>query len=376
MFADYDWQYTDNYFAKRFYLHSLVNYDFALHWYDVMERNQYTSNQFMLNVGSVSLNKLDTLVRFSLNKELNRKIWFRAFYHKIQKHDLLSDENEVMMSFDLRLNKSLYIFLTGNADYDKSKVNAQLGIMYSHPTKAEKYLRLAIELSEFVYDFKNELEGNTIDKPYRLLWLARFGNEKHWFYSEGNLMRAFLRRYPESDVYTLRSQKFRNSFADLKYYRQFGDLLLLQAAFGWRDYLDKQKHSDFSFQYKRRLFKLELRVEYELESYLLRPEIRYLRHYSAAEGLRDYTFQRREVITAVFAGRKFHKQRWEVGYLTTYLTAKMKGDTLKESNKNEQKMLLGWSCYFSDIAILRFSVSHVFEIHGFGGGNMQFILKF
>lgn len=376
VWAGSDWIYSENYFAKRFYLHSFANYDYPLHWYNEMEFGQFEGSRFQLNVGSVSLNKLNTEIQYRFNAELNDRFMFRLHYLKLQKHELLTDHNDVLMSFDYKLSGRILLFIAGNADYDKSKVNAQVGIMLIDPEKAGTYLRISGEHSQFVYDFKNEWQGKTVQKPFRLNWTARKGSANRWCYTEGSWQRAFIRQYQPAADQSLIYHRFRDSYALIKLYQKFRQKWLLMLGLTFRDFLDQQKHTDFSYLYKRRLLLGEIRAEHEINSFILRPELRFIQHRSKAAGLENYSFQRHEIILALFTGYQFKEHRFEFGYLTTHLRAERDAEDPLSRRKQERKALFGWSYYFSQNTILRFTVNHVFTLHGFGGGNMQFLLNF
>jgi hypothetical protein len=370
------WNFADSYYAKRFYLHPLVNYEFPIHWYDIAERTQFTGSLFRLNIGSVSLNKLNTEISYRLNRKLNNYLWFRVHFLKEQKQELLTQKNDTLLAFDFILTENFSLFIAANPDFDKSKVNAHAGFMISDSDKVEKYFRLSFERPEFVYDYKNEVGGKTTRSPYQMNWTGRWGAKKSWLYSEGELQSAFIREYPDSDMHVLRYHKLQDSFAFLKWYKQPKEDLLFMFGVTYRDYAETQKQEESEFIYLRRIYLSELRAEYEFFSYLIRPEIHFLHQQSCAKGEKHYSFHRNELLYALFGGYRLHHHLLEIGYLATHFRTSFKEESSQTAKFQEQKALLGWSYYFSENTILRLSVSHVFTILGFGGGNMQFIMHF
>jgi|GEM_PF-6872117 len=377
-----DWKFDDEYKATRIFLHNFATYDFHPLWELDYEKNLLKKNELLLSFGSTHVKDLSNEIKMNINQELGKGWWFRSnfFRHQTQYKD--KQEEYFYMGFERRIYKHLSIFSMCNAEYDKEFIDLDLGFSIKNKT-SEKYFRLALSYDDFLYDEKNQIGGRVTREPLGITWQIRYGNDKFNFFTTGKVLNPFQIKFENQelspDIYLTEDQT-NNSTAKIYYFFQEE----LFSEFKWKYYLFTEKklfyESENDYSYKNVINDFSLQLSCLIDNNIaIRPVLHYVFQEATAKGIRNYDFKRKEIMPAVFCEYNLKNTIWEAGLLGTVYKADM-DDIIFENDyfyrNDDLKFYLCWIYNFSKNTKLKFSLSHVFAVHGFGGGNLQYMMRF
>ncbi len=365
-----DWDFTNEFDSPRLFLHPFITYASSIDDDIAWEKYQFARTQFRMNVGSVSLNRLNTNVEARLNHDLDDHLTFRVKYHR-QSYQHDPDKREICsMEMEWRLFRNLAVFAGANPEFDKEDVDIVAGIMLADTTRT-RYARLTIVYEDFVYDEKNESNGRTTHEPFGVRWQAYQGNG---IYTEGYLTEGFRREFNGGDVAVhegfQRYILFRSTRSFLGKHRYSFDLR-------FDEYYDSKSYHASDSVSTHRLFISQAGLRNEIAiagNFHLCPHLRLV-----VSRLGDYPdyWLRIEFLYALILVYRSEWGSWETGYMAGDREIRDNDMPFMPNNlEHEDKVYLGWNWYFKKNAHLKLSVSHEPSIDGFGGANMQFWMRY
>ncbi|MCK4654808.1 MAG: hypothetical protein KAU01_10230, partial [Candidatus Cloacimonetes bacterium] len=138
--------------------------------------------------------------------------------------------------------------------------------------------------------------------------------------------------------------------------------------------------TEFSYSYLNEIYDIACKYQHQLNSQIsIRPVLHYIIQNAVAKGHKTYDFKRREVIPSIIMEYSLSNSAWEFGILwSKYRLDYDDIDNLDdyETLNSDIKFMIRWTYNFSKNARLQFSISHVPEIEGFGGGNLHYMMFF
>ena len=379
---DPNWKFDRNYKDDLLYLHALLNYDMSPWWYYDWEKNLNSKNGIKLSFGSIELNKFLTDFKANLNVELTEGVWFRNIniWYGSQHRNL--EEKTFLLGLDKSLYKPLYVFLMFDPALNKDEIDAYLGFYVADSTQ-ENYLRLGLYFDDFDYDVRNEVEGESIEDPLGVRWFGRYQFDRFTFYSDGKLTSGFERAYPDSLIPPgLNWHKQQENQFNVKAYYHFSEFNFIQAGY-WYYYFEEGMRFDdpgLDYLYNNELHQFYLKYVFTYgHKNRFRAGFDYVRQDAEASGYKNYNYKRKEIMPSFFYERLFEKQIVELGAVFSLYDFNYDSAIPEESfimDDAVEKAILGWTYMFSENSHLKVSLSHVFSIQGFGGGNVQYYVYF
>ncbi len=377
-----DWKFDDEYKATRIFLHNFLNYDFHPLWEFEYEKSLLKKNQSILSFGSTHVKDLSNKIKLNINEELGNGWWFRSNFYRHQTQYKNEQEQYLYLGFEKRIYKQLSVFSMCNAGYDKEFIDLDLGLALMDDTN-KKYFRLAFSYDDFLYDEKNQSGGKVTGEPVGISWKIRFGKNKFQFFSEGKYIKPFQIKYqnPELSPELYLSETQSNNLTAKLYYF-FKERTFTVLRFQHYVFWDKKKfyEPESNYSYLNEIDDIALKIHHRFnDKFALRPVIHYVIQNAAASGLRNYDFKRWELISAFYLEYFIKKTMLETGLLGTTFNSELDDMIdLKDYDyaNNDLKFFFSWTYNFTKRTRLKFSVSHVFDIHGFGGGNLQYMMVF
>ena len=108
------WDFTDEIDSPRLFLHPFITYASSVDDDVAWEENQFARTQFRMNVGSVSLNRLNTDVEARLNHDLDDHFTFRAKYLRQSFQHDPEDRETCSMELAWRMFEKVAVFAGAN----------------------------------------------------------------------------------------------------------------------------------------------------------------------------------------------------------------------------------------------------------------------
>ena len=144
-----------------------------------------------------------------------------------------------------------------------------------------------------------------------------------------------------------------------------------------KTYVDSSR----TYEYKNMISIMGLEYMFEfLQHFRLRAGLKYIDQETAARGFKHYDYKRAEWMPAVFFEYLYSKQASvELAVMESFYDWRYEASALVDNyteRSNIEKVKLGWNYRFDENSVLQISLSHVFSIMGFGGGNIQFMTFF
>jgi len=379
---DVKWNFEDPYRDDLLYVHPLINYDYNPLWQNEWEQSRIRNNGLRINVGSVTTYDLSGEGKLFINQDLSNGWGFLSYGNWIAARHLNNEEKYLFLGLQRHIYKPISIFLTFHPAYDKEFIDAHLGITLSNK-KNDQYVRIGLLFEDFLYDEKNSLDGISEQYPYGLQWILRFGNKKWWIFSEGRLSTGFERIFPDKELSpSLDYHQQQINRVTTKLYHSFSQKWLMELRFSHYqfeeikrfisnndDYAYKNEISDFSFQF---LYSMN-------KSHRFRALTHFLNQDANSTGYSEHSYERNDIMPALFYEFLISRHVVELGIMGSRYDWQYKG-TVENPDYSEKKFVeklkLGWSYKFNEKAKFQFSVSHVFSVFGFGGGNFQYMMFF
>ncbi|MBD3392230.1 MAG: hypothetical protein GF418_09200 [Chitinivibrionales bacterium] len=364
------------------FLHPFANYEMLPSWQRLMEDSLFAASMIRLNYGSVTLKEMMTDIDVRINQELDHGFWFFFRHHTYQTHHLDLDEQSNFVGIEKYILGPLSAFLHADFMREKEFADIQVGVSVADSSRC-RYVRLAVRFEDFMYDFKNELGGNVLQDPLALVWHVNYGFGPVKLFSEGSWTRGFRREYADS----IRSP-------DMSYHRQrHGNALvrLMYALSSWSSVQAELFHYRFSerkrfhdallsYRFDNALYHAGATWAFTLRDiHLFRLGPRLVFNHARAGGYRDYTYDRREVMPVAAYDLLWKKNSFGLSYYgTAYRWDWDARDTLPSIDKDgyTAKGMFTYGRQLWEHAHVRGSYSHVLDVPGFNGWNVQYIMTF
>ncbi|MGM0508284.1 MAG: hypothetical protein ACQERZ_03870 [Fusobacteriota bacterium] len=369
-----DWKYDNTEGDPRLYIHEVVNYNFNMNWDEVFQRKNYTNNLVRFSYGSISSKDLLDYEQLIINQNLDSKTWFRLYIDKYQGryHEIGKDRRYVELH--RKVGENIFISAFSDPDYKKHTVDIGCGILFINRDKSN-YIHLNYIDEDFPYDKRNKIGGKTLKNPRGLMWTLSFEKDNKYIFSEGKFTKKFIREY--SDI---------EKSPELKYHSQtnnFGTVaggislnkLDLYFKFDIYNIFDQKRfyNENRNYKYDKDIYIFRSNQIYPIGNELnLKVEMDYVYKKGNAKGYMNYNLIRTEKILGAFINKRIQKNILELGYFGSFIN--------KEKNNFKEysyidKAILKWEYDFGP-SRLQVSISHVLQLQGFGGGNIQYFLSF
>ena len=377
-----EWDHDEGFNDNLLYLHVYENYEFHPLWYCDWEEKYFSHSSIRINIGSVEVNDLMKNIRILINEKLNDYWWFQADLKYYDTHFINEEEEFSYLGFNVDIFNFLGLFLQFDPAFDKELINSRFGISIQNDER-NQFIRLGLTYDEFLYDEKNNLGGKVLQAPRGILWQGRAKWNNFTVFTEGKFSSRFERAYPDSIKSPSMSyhEKGKNQFKLHGYY-DTGSQSKLIFGLNYYDFNDAKEFRDSLRYYNLNNNFITGNLQYLFylyDHYRFRVSGRYISQNSTTDGLKDYDYKREEIIPSVFWEYFFGSHIIELGVMQSFYRwdsqSAMQEYQLYEKNRIE-KVKLGWTYTFRNKSILQISISHVFSIFGFGGGNIQYQLFF
>ena len=337
-----------------------------------------------MSTGSVTTAELLLDSQLMLNNDLSGGFWFhsRGFW-SANRH-----QNKRVLTIFLGLEKLVYkenlaLFVLAHPRFDKEFLDVQFGFSI-YGNNRQNYLNMSLILDDLVYDKKNDRNGKTLKKPRGVQWFIRYGKDKWWIYSDGNLNTGFERKYPDTGnpiAENFHQQQINN--VNFKIYYNTGNFSLFQINFFHYHFTEEKTYeaNQNNYNYKNNIYNMSMQYFFPLKE---RIRFRLVSHYviqkTKSVGYNQHKYKREEILPAIFFEYLWTKHHLELGYMFTlqgweYNSFDSANDFRLE-NGYFDKIYLGYKYHFNQNAILHLSISHQLNVSGFGGGNIQYLMFF
>lgn len=378
----FEWTYDQGNVDERLYLHVATNYAFDQDWSRAWEKNYLKASGIRMNYGSVTTSELLSDFQILINEQIAKGWKFHS--HFIQ-YDSRHRNDKVESNF-IGLEKSIFsnisLFALFSPYFDKEKIDSKVGLTISSSNQ-KKYLRLSYVFDDFVYEQKNSLSGKTIQKPGRLDWKLRTGGKNWTIYSDGQYSRAFKREFQDrerSPEINWHSQSIDDITTKL-YYRPTENIFLEFRNWYYQFYEAKNFWNPlYNFSYQNTIYQNSVYGTFQInKKFDIRYEFHHIYQNSEADGYQEYDFKRREIFFPdIFIDYKTGHEIFTLGYFGTSYTWQKENHLSDDSEQKgyEDKLIAGWQHSFSSKTKLKLSISHSTTYHGFGGGNIQYMMYF
>jgi len=134
---------------------------------------------------------------------------------------------------------------------------------------------------------------------------------------------------------------------------------------------------DNDFHYGQHLYTVSFRQLLDYRRWHARFHLDYVNCKIFQHGASALDYIRDDWMPSVFLEYRFASDGIELAYMQCFFDWRLRDYTyslLDYRDQSIEKMKLGWTHYFSEKVRLQLSLSHVFSVSGFGGGNVQMIL--
>jgi hypothetical protein len=379
---NFKWIFEDPYRDDLLYVHPLINYDYHPLWQNEWERNLLSNNGLRINVGSVTTYDLLGEGKLFINEDLSNGWGFLGYGNWNATRHLNGEEKYLFLGLQRHIYKPISIFLTFHPAYDKEFIDAHLGITLSNK-KQDQFIRIGLLFEDFLYDEKNSLDGISEQYPYGLQWVLGFGNKKWWIYSDGRLSNGFERFYPDKELSSFLDyhQQQINRFT-AKLYHSFSQKWLMEIKFSYYQFEEIKLFSEknYDYTYDNKISDVSFQMLFSLnKNHRFRALTHFLQQRASSSGFSEHSYKRSDIMPALFYEFLISRHIIELGVMGSRYDWQYQGNVENpdySENKFVEKVKLGWSYKFNEKAQFQFSVSHVFSVFGFGGGNFQYMMFF
>ncbi len=377
------WFYDEGKQDKLLFLHTMVNYEFnPLWWYD-WDKNLLSKSAIKFSFGSVEIHDLLINARFTLTEKIAKGLWFQSDMEWYRSHWGNREKKNLYMGMEQHIVSGLGLFLQFNPYFDKEYIDTRFGISYTDRDRT-RYFRVGLQLDNFLWQEKNPQKGEYTREPMALFWQLRQSIGNFWIFSEGNYGNEYGKVFNNTEKEPLLAkEKGRNAEINVRLYYFSDDRLPLYLTFYHYLFFINQSFSNSAsaLGYENRLTTVGLEYSFFINNnFNLRVGGRYLWQYSESQGTDSYTYMRNEFMPFLFAEYWFSKKHsLELAVMESlYNWDSSSGNEIYNfaEKGNIEKVKLGWTMYLLPAVRLQLSVSHVFSIGGFGGGNIQYLMYF
>jgi hypothetical protein len=374
--------YEEPYHDHILYLHPLLNYAPPITWQYDWYQNYYNHNGFYISTGSVTTDDLLVDGRLFINQELGLGWWFRASGVRYESRHLYRFNPSIFMGLDKQIYRQIYLFLQVNPYFDKEYTDVIAGVAL-YGDHHEQYLRLGLLLEDFIYDEKNDYNGESDQIPLALQWHLRYTWFDFTFYSDGKWSRGFKRRFPDrikSPQIISQTQHIDHSVS--KVYYRWHDRNLFELSYSTYYFDEEQTYVDslYNYMYGNDIDDLSCEgyVAF-MDNNFFRFMVHYLIQHAQASMYRAHCFSRTDYLFGIFYERCIQSSRIDFGYMIsffdfTYRALAGQSDYMRQGYVD--KLKLGWTYHFPHNACLQLSLSHELSSGEFGGANLQYMMFF
>ena len=371
--ADPDWPFPLEQRSRLVFVHPLVNYAINPVWQREWESSLACANGVQITSGSVSTEDLYTDLVVNITEPLGgrfrfiyRTVWLEGWHldQEVQQH---------WLGFEGRFVGRFSAYLQTHPASDKEDLDLKAGLLWTDASR-RKYLRLGVLWDDFMYGRKNDVGGQSEQESVSATWELR-GQTGRWeIFSTGRYGSEYRRTYPDSELSPVVSAASgRSEGGELRLRHVWADTKFVAAELShYRFQAAEQVRSDAeSYDYRNEFVHLKALGVVPLgDTWGLRPEINWLRQWSAASGRREFAHEREDFFPALFVElRAAGKSIWELGYMAVhYQWAGVDGFT--------DKVKLGWTYALLPTARFQVSLSHEVDLNRFGGFNIQYQMNF
>ena len=247
----------------------------------------------------------------------------------------------------------------------------------------DQYCRLALTYDDFLFDEKNPSGGKVVSEPLGTKWSVRFSKNRFLFSSTGNFNNLFEVEFPDS-VFSPDRSSFSNKNDEitvwLYYFFKAGHI----AEFNFYHYFFRQKETFYEqtsdYDYRDYIYDFAVKYYHQLhKTLIIKGFLHFVRQEAEAEGQRNYDFKRNEILPKLILQFSEGRSLWEIGYIRSSYKLNLDdalGTSSYSRSNSFQTLMIRWTYMISDFARLQFSLSHVPDFDGFGGGNLNFLLHY
>ena len=375
------WFYDEGKKDKLLFLHTLLNYEINPLWWYIWDKNLLSVSGLKFSFGSVEIHDLLINARFVINEEIAGGLWFQADMDWYRSHWVNREKKNLFMGMEQHVFSGLGVFLQFNPYFDKEYIDARFGISYANKNR-DRYLRLGLQLDNFLWQEKNPQKGEYSQIPLALFWQFRQGVGNFRIFSEGIYGNEYRRVYNNAEKEPLlAAEKGQNAEINVRVYYLSEDRLplYLTVYHYYFSIYQRFRSKTPELGYKNSLTTIGLEYCFYLsDSFTLRLGGRYLWQFSESGGREAYTYARNELMPSLFAEYRFNeKHSLELAVMESfYGWDSSSGNEIHNfaEKGNIEKVKLGWNVRLAPQTRLQLSVSHVFSIGGFGGGNIQYLM--
>jgi len=238
-------------------------------------------------------------------------------------------------------------------------------------------------IEDFLWEEKNDYNGRAVKYPKGLFWQIRNTTGKINFFSEGRISTGYKREYQEEGHSNLlRSEEQKENTALAKLYYIMDENKFIETGFYHYNFFERNfffsGSEDYSYSNKIQSFHIQYIFPVK-QNFVFRISGRYIRQMSNASGFKNYTYKRDEWMPSFFCEYFYGKHVFELAVMNSFYNwdydeVKIVNDYAE--HERSEKIKLGWTYSFNENTRLQISLSHVFSIWGFGGGNIQYMMFF
>ncbi|HID39739.1 MAG TPA: hypothetical protein EYP36_09540, partial [Calditrichaeota bacterium] len=179
------WFYDEGKQDKLLFLHTLVNYEFDPIWWYEWDKNLLSESIVKFSFGSVEIHDLLVNARIVVNEKIANGLWFQADLERYRSHWVNREKKNLYMGMEQDIFSGLGLFWQFNPYFDKEYIDTRFGVSYTD-VKRERYIRLGLQLDNFLWQEKNPQKGEYTRTPLALFWQFRQNIGNFWIFSEGN----------------------------------------------------------------------------------------------------------------------------------------------------------------------------------------------
>jgi len=377
------WFYDEGKQDKLLFLHTLVNYEFDPIWWYEWDKNLLSESIVKFSFGSVEIHDLLVNARIVVNEKIANGLWFQADLERYRSHWVNREKKNLYMGMEQDIFSGLGLFWQFNPYFDKEYIDTRFGVSYTD-VKRERYIRLGLQLDNFLWQEKNPQKGEYTRTPLALFWQFRQNIGNFWIFSEGNYGNEYGKVFNNSEKEPLLSaEKGRNAEINVRAYYLSGNRLPLYfTLYHYYFFINQNfRESSSALNYENSLTTIGLEYRFYVgDKFSVRVGGHFLWQYSESAGTETYNYMRNEIMPSLFAEYRFNeKHNLELAVMESFYNwGSDSGNEIHNfaEKGNVEKVKLGWTVYLLPKVRLQLSVSHVFSIGGFGGGNIQYLMYF
>lgn len=375
-YAD-DWEYGKGFAEELLFLHAMINYDFHPDWQRGWERDQMNAAGVRASFGSISKSQLLHAEDIVLNTSLGCGWYFRTHLTWFGSRHEDIDRSSQFIEFQKTITGPLAFTAAGDVRHEKDEIDGAAGLLITSPSRTE-YAALRFIWDDLCYDERNRDGGRSNREATGIGWLARWEHERWTVYTEGRYTGGFSRNFTDIDRSPdLAHHNRQVNLARLKAVYDFGKNMFIEAEISHMHFDEEKRFrspgSDYSYLHE---------IHHGLVRWMapvrpfrqLRFELHGVSEHARASGYRPLSYDRLDIMPAVFLRFGYETCPFEVGYFSSVYEWDYKRIWEGKSDNTTgyaDKAQIDWSIVISENASILFSLSHVIEWKRFGGGNIQ-----